>query len=154
MQIYKKTYSRLIAIQVIYQFYFFEFNCNKNELLDQTLNCYFTGFPINDIIVTFSPSDLNVNFARQLIDSTIENKDKIDLLLNTLLTDCSYIPENIIYSVLRVGTIELAFFNTENKVVLSEFGNLAASLVPPNKVGVVCAVLDKISKMSVEERKF
>jgi transcription termination factor NusB len=152
MKIYSKTYGRLIAIQVIYQFYFFEFTRDVNELLEYTLNFYLDGNTIHDIEI--NASDLDAKFAKKLICSTIENKDKVDLLLESLLASCTYVPENIIYSVLRVGIIELAFFNTANKVVLSEFGNLAASLVPANKVGVVCAVLDKISKMSQEERNF
>lgn len=153
MKIYSRTYARLIAVQVIYQAYFFEFSFDVDKILEQTLNYYFDGIQLADISIKLSPKDIDIKFAKKLIYSCLENKDKVDSLLTDLLSTCSYVPVNIIYSVLRIGVTELIFCNTKDKVVLSEFGNLAASFAPANKVGVVCAVLDKISKMTEEERK-
>lgn len=154
MKIYSRTYARLIAVQVIYQFYFFEFNADVDKILEQTLDCYFKGLELNDTALLLTSKDIDIKFAKKLIYSCLENKDKVDPLLTDLLSTCSYVPGNIIYSVLRVGATELIFYNTKDKVVLSEFSNIAASLVPANKVGVVCAVLDRIAKMTKEEKTF
>ena len=71
------------------------------------------------------------------------------VVLNNLLKDLSYTIGTDVYYILATGATELIFCNTKPIVVINEFTNLAASMVPEYKIGVINAVLDNIFKNNI-----
>ena len=141
--ILRKTVSRLISVQVVYQLYLLGIDSNVESIIENTLHCY------KEKMIECALEQSNVKlkfsekFVKQIVDMFIWHQDSINKLIDVLLEDqCSYMPNLEVMSVIRVGVCEQKFFFTPYQIIANEYTNLAASLVHESKVAVVNAVLN------------
>lgn len=88
----------------------------------------------------------NSSFIRKIVDGVVNNKDKLDKLLNEKLEDWRmervYPVEKVL---LRMGLYELIFMDTERAVVINEAVELAKIFGNDDTPAFVNGILDDFS---------
>lgn len=142
----RRTLSRLIAIQIFYQFEFHEKkiplaeiknNVIDNYVLEQEdkISSYRKNIDLNLLETLLAGMDLGV----EIIDHEISGFLKDDWNLNKL-------PDVMLY-ILRLGAFELKFMHdVPVKVVLGEYVDIAASFFENKKVTFVNATLESLAR--------
>ena len=130
-----RSWSRVLATQALYQLTF-----NKNaeiSVIKKNL--------LNEKETKNTPDK---RFFSRLINETIKNKVKIDKELEKAITKKKFLRiEIMIKIILELGTCEIIFFkNVSPKISISEYNKLSSSFLNDNEVGLINAILDKISK--------
>lgn len=142
----KKTISRLCIVQVIYQLYFFNYKRDILEILEDTLDYYNEYISKEEFDLDYKIK-VNKNFILNIINVFTKNREEIELKLKSLLEKCSYEPDLIAQCIIKSGISEIMLNNTNTpkKVIISEFTNIAASLINDSKIAVVNSCLDKVA---------
>lgn len=130
-----RSWSRVLATQALYQLTF-----NKNaeiSVIKKNL--------LNEKETRNRPDK---RFFSRLINETIKNKVKIDKELENAITKKKFLRiETMIKIILELGTCEIIFFkNVSPKISIAEYNKLSSSFLNDNEVGLINAILDKISK--------
>ncbi len=139
----KRTLSRLIAVQIFYQFDFFEQKKALSEIKNNLVDNY----------VIFEEDE--AKSYRGKIDETL-----IDNLINALALDTAKIDEEIILlqtktqkiddvmkQILRFASLELKHFqDLDTKIIINEYVDIAACFFEDSKVSFVNSVLNNLSK--------
>ena len=142
----KRTLSRLIAIQIFYQFEFHDQKIPLEEIKNSVIDNYVLEQE-EDISSYRKRIDLNlletllagVNLGMDQLDHDIAGFLKDDWDLNKL-------PDVMLY-ILRLGAFELKYtLDVPVKVVLGEYVDIAASFYENKKVTFVNATLENIAK--------
>ncbi len=130
----KRTCSRIIAMQVIY-------NYNINKVLD------FEG--IVDI-VNHEEVDYDVNYLKEIVNGVIDNQKEIDFMISLNLKNYTLDRLSVVdRSLLELGTYELLFTTTPSNIVINEIVEISKeySEVDDYKTSKFNnAVLDSIAK--------
>lgn len=102
----KRTISRIIAMQVIY-------NYNFNKILD------YTG--VLDIINNDEKVEYDEAYLKQLINGVIDNQKEIDFVISMNLQKYTLDRlSGVDRSLLEIGTYELLFTTTPKNIVINE----------------------------------
>ena len=140
-----KTASRLIAFQVIYQMHFFDFCNDFNSILVKTLNCYKKNYIQESLEQTLKIKP-SIKFCLNLIHAFLINKAKVNNYTLEIFKDCKYEICINILSIFNAAITEMIYFDTNSKIIVSEFTNIAASSIQSYKINFINALLDKASK--------
>lgn len=138
--IHRKTISRLIVVQSVYQWRYFMQENSLDKIVKNTIKHYKnTDIEIAlEIDLKLKMNPTLVLILVQYIQNNIEN---LETKLNNLLKPCTYQPEKSILCIMIVAFAELSLFDTCKQAIISDFCNLTSSISNTSKVAVVNAIL-------------
>ena len=130
-----RSWSRVLATQALYQL-------SLNKKID---------------ISTVKKSLLNEEetknipdrrFFYKLVNKTIKNKKELDKKLEDAVKKKNFSKmETIIKVILELGVCEIIYFkDLPHKISIAEYNKVSGSFLNDNEVGLINAILDKISK--------
>jgi len=145
----KKSFSRFFATQILFS-YFFDIKENS-DLKD--LKTFIEDYYISD---EFSKEDseeykknINMEFLDKLVYGTVEHIDVIDLILNeNLIGKYTFnVIDNLIKIILRLAMFEFKYTETDKKIIINEYVDIAGEYFDDKATSFVNAILDKLSKL-------
>ncbi len=143
---HKKILSRLMAVQIFYQYYFFD----KEKKLDEIKNDLVENYLLDSERETQSYRDeIDDNFLNLLILGLETQAEKIDEEIAKFLKgDWSLEKlEEVSLQILRLATFELKFMNdVPAKVVIGEYVDIAASFFSDKRLSFINATIDALAK--------
>lgn len=128
-----RSLSREMALQILFQWEF-----SKTLDFQQSLQLYEENFSLH-------PSSLE--YARQLLNGIIENKEALDSLVSKYATHwhidrLSLVDKNV----MRIALYELKYLNFNPRIAINEAVNLAKKYGTQDSGAFVNGVLDRIAK--------
>lgn len=143
----KRSLSRLMAVQTLYQKEYQDSDCDILEVMDEIIDNYLVNSEEEDI--SSYRKRIDIDFLKNLLSGILLVLEKIDEQINNSLGEnhkFEQIPD-VMLQILRFGTFELQFMkHTPFKVIISEYVDIANAFYEPSKVNFANAILDKISK--------
>lgn len=138
----KRTLSRLIATQILYQYYFFDEKKDllaiKNDLLQNYV--LFEDDKIENYLAKID----NI-FVDKLLENAINNKSEIDKNILSLKKKEQEI-EDLIFNILRLASTELKFENdTAKEIIINEYINITSFFCDDSKVGFVNSMIENLA---------
>ena len=130
-----RLWSRILATQAMYQL-------SLNEDSD-------VSFIIKNLLKKKETKNIpDTRFFSRLLNETIKNKKKLDDILIDTLTKKRFLKmETIIRVILELGVCEIIYFkNLSHKISIAEYNKVSSSFLNDKEVGLINAILDKISK--------
>ena len=130
-----RSWSRVLATQAMYQL-----SLNKN-----TDTATVKKNLLNDKETNNVPDR---NFFFKLVNETIKNKKDLDKKLENAVKKKNFSKmETIIKVILELGVCEIIYFkDLPHKISIAEYNKVSGSFLNDNEVGLINAILDKISK--------
>ena len=130
-----RSWSRVLATQALYQL-------SLNKSID--LNTVKKNL-LNDKETKNVPDR---KFFFKLINKTIQNKKEVDKELEIVVKKKKFLKmETIIKVILELGVCEIIYFkDLPHKISIAEYNKVSGSFLNDNEVGLINAILDKISK--------
>lgn len=141
----KKTFTRLILIQIMYQEALTPSAKNLKELTENTLNAY---LEINELT---EKKNINESFLNELHKTFNIHQVQIDEILTSYCNKSDSFEKLtfILRNILRLGITELKFYpDTPAKVIINEYTNLASEFLTLNETGFVNSLLNKFAHES------
>lgn len=142
----KKSLSRLVAIQVFYQYEFFNKEQEFSKIINNTIENYALNFdePI---------SSYKKNINQELLDNLIEglriNIENIDKEISEFVKSPWTLDklEEIIVQIIRFGCFELKYMkNNPAKSIINEYVDICASFFDEKQTTFVNAILDNLAR--------
>lgn len=141
----KRTLSRLMAIQVFYQFEFY----NEEQTVEDLMNNLIDHYVIeqDDSIKSFRKK-IDLSLLETLLSGIQLNLAQIDHEISALLQnnwDLDTIPDTMLY-ILRFGSFELRYMkDVPLKVVIDEYVDIGASFFEDKKVTFLNGILENLA---------
>ncbi|MDD2840107.1 MAG: transcription antitermination factor NusB [Rickettsiales bacterium] len=145
----KKSFSRFFATQVLFSYFF---DTKENPDL-KVLKTFIEDYYISDEFSEKKPEEykknINMEFFDELVYGTVEHIDVIDAILNENLTGkyTFNIIDNLIKIFLRLAMFEFKYTETDKKVIINEYVDIAGEYFDEKAISFVNAILDKLSKI-------
>jgi len=145
----KKSFSRFFATQVLFSYFF---GANENGSIADLLS-FLEEYYISDEFSNTDPEEykknVNINFLNILLVGTIEHIDTIDAVLNKNLVGkyTFNVVDNLIKTILRLAVYEFLYTDTEKKIIINEYVDIAGEYFDEKAISFVNATLDKLSKV-------
>ncbi|MCB9059901.1 MAG: transcription antitermination factor NusB [Halobacteriovoraceae bacterium] len=160
MHIHPKSLSRYFAFQFLYRFFLDNFSSSLHEILQsdkntkeedlhQLINEFAEGLSIHDDEQIYSDFSLKVrSISEILIFGVINQYQKlVDTLKLVLIKRNIEKVEKIELTLLLLGTYELKNTqDTDKKIIINEYIELAKKFGPVNSPSFINGVLDKVAK--------
>lgn len=147
-QLNTRSIARIAAIQTLYQYK------NSNNKIDiETLLFKMIDFYKNTDIKSDYELDkenrlklrLSYSYLKELVKFTYENLEEIDIIIHQHLSNkwtLKSLPK-LLFATLRVAICEIKYFpETPQKVILSEYTDIAADMLGAGEIGFVNSILD------------
>lgn len=142
----KRTLSRLVAIQIFYQFEFHEKKIPLTDIKNNVIDNYILQ---QDDNISSYRKKIDLDLLESLLSGINLGMETIDADIAKYLKgdwELSKLPEVMLY-VLRLGAFELKFMHdVPVKVVLGEYVDIAASFFESKKVTFVNATLESLAR--------
>ncbi len=139
----KRTLSRLIAVQSLYQYEFFNQDTDINKIKEDLINNYTLS---EDDKVKCYQKNIDQDLVDSLIEYAIENKEKIDQDILEI-ADKNIQIDRLVKQISRLGAVELLFFKaTNHNIIIDEYCNIAGCFYENNKTSFVSSILNKLAK--------
>jgi N utilization substance protein B len=139
-----KTLARLAVIQSLYQYMICDETVPIENIIDQVIQYYNDETSKQD-----KYSQINISFFSQLTKFEAANLEKLDKIIRLNLGhnwNISSIHLTLL-CLLRVAVCELLFFpETPTKVIISEYTNIATTILSEGEENFVNGILDNIAK--------
>lgn len=142
----KKSLSRLMAIQIFYQFEFFEEKIELSQIAKDVVENYLLK---QDEDISSYEKNVNKDFLSNLIEGLKNDTKNIDKDIEEFLKSPWNLEtiDEITLQILRFGCFELKYAKTTPaKVIIDEYVDIASSFFDDKKVTFVNAILDKLAK--------
>ncbi len=149
IKINKKTMARIAAIQSLYQYEFFNMTPSiesiKKDIIAFHDNIDVTDYDLDDS--TELKLSISYKYFDDLLLKASSNMKQIDETIKSNLQDFDLkYQEDLVVAILRVGVSEIYYFDGVPKnVIISEYTNIASSMINGKKVNFVNSILDKIA---------
>jgi len=144
--IVKKSISRLMAIQILFQYDFYNKSTKIEDIKEEMLDYYLINFE-DDVKSYRSKIDkkhLNNIIANIVQSLTILNQEIEEFLDPEFILQKI---ENITKQILRVAIFEIKYFDKiPTKVIINEYTDIASSFDGESKVQFVNSILENIAK--------
>ena len=142
----KRTISRLMAVQIYYQFDFYkkekELQSIKNEVID--------FYVLQDEEAPKSyRSKIDENFVNNLVTGMSFAEKNLDEEINSILQNESMIKNspNVMLQIIRFGAFELKFSNEiQAKTLINEYVDISAFFFPATTVTFANYALEKLAR--------
>lgn len=142
----KRSISRLVAVQSLYQYNFYQGKTPIDELLNQLLDNYM--LTENDKETVSYRNNVDLEFLNKLVSGVTFSASELDREIKLCLKEEWRIDQlsDVMWPILRLGTYELQCMkDVPTNVIISEYVDLAASFYPEKKVTFVNSVLQNIA---------
>jgi len=143
----KKSFSRFFAIQILFAYIF---NNKEDNILD--LISFLEKYYIADEFSLKDPEEykdhINVGFMQELLVGTVRGFEEINLILNESLTG-KYnfnVIDALIKVILMLAMYEFKYTDTERKIIINEYVDIAGEYFDNKAISFVNATLDNLSK--------
>ena len=146
----KKSFSRFFATQILFSYFF-----NKNEINENIvdLKSFLEEYYILDEFSINSLEEykkmVNLDFLNTLLLGTIEHIEDIDNFLNKNI-EGKYtfsLIDDLIKIILRLATFEFYYTDTDKKIIINEYVDIAGEYFDEKAISFVNAILDNLSKI-------
>ncbi|MFC1659078.1 transcription antitermination factor NusB [Pseudomonadota bacterium] len=140
----KRSFSRLIAIQALYQYDFFSTKKSLDEIKNEIID-YYLGKNQNKKISKLS-NIVDINFLENLLNGIWINLEKIDNIIKNIKTNVEITKVDLMLKqILRLGTLELVFIkNIPKNVTINEYVNITSQFYEKNVTNFINGVLEYI----------
>ena len=142
----KRTLSRLMAIQTLYQFDFYNEEKEINEIKDSLIDNYV--IEQKDRVTSFRKK-IDLNLIETLLNGIQLGLHEIDHEISGLLKDgwnLEMLPDISLY-ILRFGSFELKYMkDVPMKVVIDEYVDISASFFEQKQVTFLNGTLENLAK--------
>ena len=148
----KRSLSRLMAIQIFYQFDFLRDAKKLDEVKRDIIENYLIDEKEN---ISSYREKIDESFLDNLLAGLSLDVKKIDEEISTVLKTGWSIDnlDSVVVQILRFGSFELKFMqDIPTKVILDEYVDIAASFFEGKKVMFVNAALDSLAKKLRENK--
>ncbi len=141
----KRSLSRLMAIQILYQYNFFNYEKKLEEISKELLENYTLKA---DEEASSYHDKIDQEFLNQLtsgvfLDESIDDEISEFLKTNSTIENI----DDIVRQILRLGAFELKFCkDTPFKVIIDEYVDIAASFFDDNRIKFVNGILENLAK--------
>lgn len=149
--IVKKSVARLMAIQILFQFDFYNKAKSIEDIKEEILDSYLIDF--EDDIKSFR-SKIDKKHLNNIIPDIVKVINIIDQEITKFLDPEFTLDkiENITKQILRVAIFEIKYFDKiPAKVIINEYTDIASSFDGETKVKFVNSILDNIAKKNRED---
>jgi N utilization substance protein B len=141
----KRTLSRLVAAQILYQHDFHQRKKSYEEIKEELVANYVLD---SEEEITSYKEKIDEEFLNQLLSATAVF-EKLDQEIEPLLQQPVAKLDLLILQILRLAIFELKILqDAPNKVVIDEYVGIAASFFDRKKVTFTNAILDKFKDNS------
>jgi transcription antitermination protein NusB len=144
--IVKKSVARLMAVQILFQYDFYNKSKKIEDIKEEMLDHYLIDFA--DDVKSFR-SKLDKKLLNNIIPNIAQSFEILDQEIIEFLNPEFTLQkiENITKQILRVAIFEIKYFDKiPAKVIISEYTDISSSFEGESKVTFVNSVLDKIAK--------
>lgn len=142
----KRSLSRLMAVQVFFQYDFFNHQKNLREIIDDVVENYALN---SEEDLSSYRQKIDEDFLQNLLVGLQQNCVEIDAEIAALLKEGQKPQEldSVVLNIVRFATFELKFIEeTPVKVAIDEYVDLAASFFDEKKVKFVNAIVENLAK--------
>jgi N utilization substance protein B len=144
--IVKKSISRLMAIQILFQYDFYNKSTKIEDIKEEMLDYYLINF--EDDVKSYR-SKIDKKHLNNIIANIVQSLTILDQEIEEFL-DPEFILqkiENITKQILRVAIFEIKYFDKiPTKVIINEYTDIASSFDGESKVQFVNSILENIAK--------
>jgi len=144
--IVKKSISRLMAIQILFQYDFYNKSTKIEDIKEEMLDYYLINF--EDDVKSYQ-SKIDKKHLNNIIANIVQSLTILDQEIEEFL-DPEFILqkiENITKQILRVAIFEIKYFDKiPTKVIINEYTDIASSFDGESKVQFVNSILENIAK--------
>lgn len=144
--IVKKSISRLMAIQILFQYDFYNKSKKIEDIKEEMLDYYLINF--EDDVKSYR-SKIDKKHLNNIIANIVQSLTILDQEIEEFL-DPEFILqkiENITRQILRVAIFEIKYFDKiPTKVIINEYTDIASSFDGESKVQFVNSILENIAK--------
>ncbi len=126
----KRSLSRLIAVQSLYQYYYLKANDDIMNLAIEIVDNYLIDAE-NDQITSYRKK-IDMKLLTELLENITEKIAEIDKIITKSLEKQHNLSkiQDVILAILRIAIFELKFINkTPFKVIIDEYVNIASSFM-------------------------
>jgi N utilization substance protein B len=146
----KKSFSRLMATQILYQNDFYKNSQQENIDIDALAEDLLESYLLseNDKEITSYRKKVDVDLLKNLLSGTLMSLSNLDEKIKSKLKDAWTIEQlpDVMLQILRLGVFELKFMkDTPSKVIISEYVDLAACFYDAKKITFVNSLLQNIA---------
>ena len=145
-KINKRSTARLIAVQTLYQYYFYEQERDLDILKKELLDNYILSEESQE---ESYHNKIDAGLLQILTSNIVTLLPEIDRDINEFLQEqwsLEKLPD-ILLQILRIANLELKLAkNTPVKVILSEYVDIAACFYDSQKVTFVNSILESLAK--------
>ncbi|MFT4718571.1 MAG: N utilization substance protein B [Rickettsiales bacterium] len=144
--IVKKSVSRLMAIQILFQYDFYNKSKKIEDIKEEMLDYYLINF--EDDVKSYR-SKIDKKHLNNIIANIIQSLTVLDQEIEEFLDPEFTLQkiENITKQILRVAIFEIKYFDKiPTKVIISEYTDIASSFDGESKVQFVNSILENIAK--------
>ena len=142
----RKSLTRLMAVQIFYQYYFF--NCEID--LEKIKNDLIENYALQeDEKISSYQEKIDANLLNNLVLGLSLDVKRMDDEIATFANDKKKLEsiDPVLMQILRLAAFELKFMtNIPAKVVIDEYVGIAASFFDSTKVTFANAIIDELSK--------
>ncbi len=146
----KKSFSRFFATQILFS-YFFDKSENKENIMDLTsfLEDYYISEEFSNTNAEEYKKNVNIDFLNSLLSGTILHIKEIDEFLAKNLSGkyTFNVIDNLIKIIFRLAVYELHYTDTDKKIIISEYVDIAGEYFDEKAISFVNATLDNLSKI-------
>lgn len=139
----KRTLTRLIAVQILYQSDFFGDEKGLKEIKNELLSNYILQEGEKE--ADFSKK-IDEKLLDNLIFSVFEKKSEIDEEIKQFLTKSREI-DSVLRQILRLGSLEMKISkDIDGAILIDEYTKITASFFADEKVGFCNSILQNFAK--------
>ena len=135
-----KSLQRLLAVQALYQISINELS--EENSLDSILKTALLQPGLEEL-----KKRPNFNYAKKILSGSINNSDKIDLIIRGSLTSSRKFDklDKLIQAILRLAIYEISFdIRVPKKVIINEYLNISHIFFSGDESKLVNGILDSI----------
>ncbi len=145
-EVRKRTMSRLIAIQIFYQYDFFERQKDISELKNEVLENYAldAGEPISSY-----RGKIDEKFLDELLAGILQHENEIISIVSASLKEGYSLQkiEEVLQHLILLGAFEIKNSkDTPIKIIINEYVDIAASFFPEKKITFVNGLLENLGR--------
>jgi N utilization substance protein B len=146
----KRSLTRLIAVQIYYQYDFYKEQKEIKEIKDAVINNYLLDENENlssyqekidsNFLENLTSQFSNIHQFDEEIEELMENNNKLDVL------------DNVELQIFRLSAFELKYIkNISAKIIIDEYVDIYASFFDEKKINFANAIIDKLARKNRKE---
>lgn len=137
----KRTLSRLIAAQILYQYEFFNHKRDIEKLTDEIIDNYAL---FEDEKIKSYRKFIDLELINKIITIVIEKIDNIDNLIKTNLAEKVQI-DRLSKQILRLGIAEILFVeDIDTSISIAEYGDIAGCFFEGSQITTITFILNQV----------